>query len=664
MREKRPPGLQNTDKARIESYNERVKSRNIEKARVNFRVIDFFVLLFCLSGIFLFIFLFRNDLFKTINLQNIQSVGTVVSRSNVVQRRAADRLLWDRLIKESSIYLGDIIRVAEHSTAEIDLEGQQINLNENTLIRIQRAADGGNLQIELTEGSISVSTGDEGGNIQLNLMGQVVETTSGSVLNLTADAEGVLIQVNEGAARIIKEDGESRAMSSGSMLVIDSGGTEKRSPAVIVTRPRSNARFLNNKKEPLPVNFQWNRINLEQDDYLNLEIAEDRNFEKIVRTIEGLTDSTRSSFDAGTWNWRISLGDNILSSGRFTVAQASSPELVSPIKDSSILYHNDPPSVRFQWSGVGEASHYFLEVSLLPDFINTHIAQEISATSFIAPGIGQGTWYWRVMPVFGSGFEGEALFSEVSRFRVEQSVSKTPVEEEIVLPAPPPVPLELRLLSPEDGVSLAGLSALRTATTFRWESDRNTASSRFVLSQNSDPLRQPAVEITNPGRTFQVNRIEVGTWYWTVEAYSVEGLVSSAPPKRIQVLPVPRLQAPVNLRPPSGYQIEIESIRTDRAINFSWQPVSGANAYIFTLFEQTDGGRRQIIRSTPLNLPRWSLDDLNLLTNGTFFWQVEAVNINQNGAIEQSGAPGENFFIVEFPLPEVEIKKPGVLYGR
>jgi len=662
MREKLSPVQQNTDTDSPASAVERIKSRRIEPVRRGFRVIDFFVLVFCLSGVVFFIYLFRNDLFKSIVLHNVQSVGSVVSRSNVVQRRVSDRILWDRLVKESSIYLGDIIRVAELSSATLDLEGQQININENTLVRIQRSPDGESLLIELSEGSISISTNEDSSNIQLNLMGQIVETTSNSMLNITADNRGINVQVNEGAAVITDRDGESRAMSAGSMLAIDAEGTEKHDPSVVVMRPRSNARLINNSREPLPVNFQWSRIYLEQDDYLRLEISEDSHFNRINHTLNGLVDSSHPSLDAGIWHWRILLDDAALSSGRFSVVQASAPELVSPINDSSILYHRDPPSVSFQWSEVSEAAHYHLEVSLLSDFINTFIAQDISATTFNVQAMGQGTWYWRVMPVFGSGFEGEASFSEISRFRVAQSVLKT--EEEIALPSPPPSPLELRLLSPEDGANIAGLSALRTPTTFRWDSDGNEVSSRFALSRNREPLLNPSVEINNPGRTLQVNRIETGTWYWAVEVTSVEGLVSSSPPQRLQVLAIPRLPAPVNLRPPSGHNIEIESIRTQRAINFSCQAVTGANAYIFTLFEQTANGRRQIIRTSPQNVPRWSLDDLNVLANGTFVWQAEAVNINQTGVIEQSGAPGESLFIVEFPLPEVEVRRPGVLYGQ
>ena len=650
-----------------ESENERVTPSPVEPVRTGFRFRDFVVLVFCVSGILFFLFLFRHDLFQTIYLQNVQPVGNVVLRSNVVQRRISDRVLWDRLLSASSLYIGDIIRVAEHSSAALDIEGQQIFLNENTLIRIQRAPDGEGLQIELSEGSLSVATNEDGGNLQINVMGQILETSAGSAFNVTAGNNGIVVKVNEGAARFIDESGRSREISSGSMLALDPAGAEQMPPAAVVTRPRANVQFLKSTAEPLPVSFAWNRINLAPDDYLRLEIAEDRNFNRITQTIEELVDTARSSLDLGIWHWRLSFEDNVLTFGRFSVVESSGPELISPIGNSLIRFRGELPSVRFQWSEVEEASLYFLEVSLVSDFSNTQISHETSATSYIQPELGQGTWYWRVMPVFSSGYEGESSFSAISQFRITHTDQNPAEEERVVLPeppTPPPEPLELRLVSPAQGTNITGLNALRSPTVFRWDSDRETVSSRFVLSRNINPLQQPVTVINNPGRNFQVNRIDAGVWYWTVEATSAEGIVSSAPPRQLQVLPIPALPAPANLLPPNGHQLEIEAIKTRESINFSWQPVPGANAYIITLFEQTGAGRHQVFRSSPQTQARWTLEDLSVLSINTFFWQVEAVNVRQNGIIDQRGAISENFFIVDFPLPEVQAIRPGVLYGQ
>jgi hypothetical protein len=59
------------------------------------------------------------------------------------------------------------------------------------------------------------------------------------------------------------------------------------------------------------------------------------------------------------------------------------------------------------------------------------------------------------------------------------------------------------------------------------------------------------------------------------------------------------------------------------------------------------------------------LDDLKVLENGTFIWQVEAVSLRRNGTIERRGKPGEYTFILDFPPPEpVQIEDTGILYGN
>ncbi|MDR2542010.1 MAG: hypothetical protein LBC80_00945 [Treponema sp.] len=655
---------------------EQIKPHRNKKVRTGFRFRDFFIIVLCLYGIYFCFNLFRLDILQTIYLQNVQPVGTVTVKYNTVQRRISDRVLWDRLHNESPVYLGDIIRVADLSSASLDIEGQQINLNENTLIRIQRAPDGRGLQIDLAEGSLDVTTNEIGGIIHFSMGGQIVEATADSTLNVSALNNHIVIQVNEGTARIVNESGENTEVNSGFMVSMDTDGTELHRISAVMSQPLPNARFLKNTQELLPVSFVWNRINLEQNDFLNLEIAADRNFNRIIQTAGNVNDSAQISLDSGTWYWRLTFGNEELSFGRFTIVEASGPELLFPIRDSTFLYQNELPSIRFNWSEVAEASFYFLQVSLLPDFVNIQINIETTATSYIQPVIGQGTWYWRVMPVFSSTYDGYSSFSQISQFRIEQNTDTTSEQtiltedENIVMleplppPPPPPEPLEIHLLAPEQGVNLSGLTAIRSPTIFLWESDREAARARFVLSRNSNPLSQPAIEITNPGRIVQINRIEPGIWYWTIEAWSYENLVSAAPPRQFQVLSIPLLSAPVNRLPINGTRINIESLRTRRNIDFSWQAVPGANAYVFTLFEQTAAGRRQISQNPPENRTSFRLENLAILSSGTFVWQVEAVNIGPNGSIDQRGSLGANSFIIDIPLPEVEAIRPGVLYGR
>lgn len=100
-------------------------------------------------------------------------------------------------------------------------------------------------------------------------------------------------------------------------------------------------------------------------------------------------------------------------------------------------------------------------------------------------------------------------------------------------------------------------------------------------------------------------------------------------------------------------------------IEFNWDPVQSANAYIFTIYQQTPSGRVQIFRSDPLRTTSYTLEDLDILDNGTFAWQVEAVRIGNNNAVERRGRVGESQFIIDVPVPgRIQVEDTGILYGN
>jgi hypothetical protein len=131
------------------------------------------------------------------------------------------------------------------------------------------------------------------------------------------------------------------------------------------------------------------------------------------------------------------------------------------------------------------------------------------------------------------------------------------------------------------------------------------------------------------------------------------------------VIVVRLLPAPGNMRPTADYFIGIEQLRAQRNIVFSWSAVQGANAYIFTLYEQTAAGRREIISRPLENRTTWTLEDIGILEPGAFVWQVEAINRGASGAIDLRGRAGEHTFILNVPRPgPVRVQEPGVVYGN
>jgi hypothetical protein len=174
------------------------------------------------------------------------------------------------------------------------------------------------------------------------------------------------------------------------------------------------------------------------------------------------------------------------------------------------------------------------------------------------------------------------------------------------------------------------------------------------------------MEIQNPGRNITVNSLEEGTWYWNIEAQTAGGFtVSAAEHGILHVSSIPLLPAPRNLQPTRGHRFSMHDLQLSRSLNFSWQAVQGANAYVFTIYQQANDGRRQVYRSQTLVRTSYVLEDLRFLDRGTFSWQVEAVNRRANGMIDQRGNTAESNFYMDFLLPgSVQIEGTSVLEGN
>ncbi|MCL2764603.1 MAG: hypothetical protein FWD40_04920 [Treponema sp.] len=383
--------------------------------------LDFFIVLFCAGGVAVSLFLFQQDLFMTFRSLDNPPAGVVTVKFNTVQRRLEDRVVWDRLFDDSPVYNGDIIRIARDSGAVLNIDESEIELGENTLIRIQKD-EGRPLQIEFFTGEASIIANRDGEAVLLSIGDRVVEAAPGTVFNIRTvqdilGNESLVLNVTDGEAQI-RQDGQISFIPAGSLIVQDTQGNESRQPMAAVIHPRPNARFLKTEQHPLSVDFSWARINMQQPELLRLEIAEDRNFANIVQIIDNLDSNTAADFNPGLWHWRLSLEGNVLAGGRISVTDASAPSLLSPAHGHVFQSSAAVPQIQFRWSEIADAQFYILQLSDSPDFYNPEISRQVQSSSFVIPNLNTGTWYWRVQPVFSSDFEGAARFSQTSSFQI------------------------------------------------------------------------------------------------------------------------------------------------------------------------------------------------------------------------------------------------------
>jgi hypothetical protein len=689
-----------------------------KRKKISSKTLDISVVLFCLCGAAVSLYYFYQDIYSTFRSLNIMPAGTVTVKYNTVQRRLANRVVWDRLFEQSPVYSGDLVRIAQLSGATLNIDENSIELGENTLIRIQKDAD--SLQIDFSYGNIYVSSEEDGKIVSLSIANQIVQIAPGAGINALSGDDGLVLRVTKGAAQVIK-DGQTRDVPAGGIIVQDADGGEVRRPMIAIINPKPNANFLKTDAMPLNVEFKWARFNMPPRDLIRLEIAEDRNFTKITHGIDNLDSSAVVSVNAGILYWRLLHGSNPLASGRINVTEASAPVLLAPAASGSsqIPVRFAGEEVQFRWAEIPYAAYYILQVARSQNFINPEIDLQVQVNYFVTSDIDIGTWYWRVLPVFPSVYEGEARFSQASSFQV-QSVSVTtntqpeeesrPEEAFISLleqtrqiwqeqqapPVPPapltqaeqlqqtvsvsqpqqesqtqqtqPPPLHLTLISPAQNAVIPGLTALRQPTVFRWDTDENIEFSRFVISSRANPVSgRPEISIQNPGRTVSVPKLPEGEWYWTVEGRSRDGRpITALSPRQIRVQPIPLLPAPRNRLPEAGFLIGAEEFRQSQNIVFSWSRVEGANFYILSILKEGFLRKQQIFKTDPLGALTYTFNNYSLFDDsGTFYWQVEAVFYNRDGELEQQGTPGENKFIIDIPRPgRVRTKNTGTLYGR
>jgi hypothetical protein len=258
-----------------------------------------------------------------------------------------------------------------------------------------------------------------------------------------------------------------------------------------------NAAYLKNS-QPLSVSFAWRRINLASSDTLKLELAWDRNFTQGLRVYENLAANAQADVDIGVWHWRLSFKDTVLKTGQFTAADASAPALLSPVTGSVFRYHDESPRIRFQWESRSGVSYYILEVSRTSDFFNPYINRQVESNSFMSSELGDGTWYWRVYPVFSSAYIGTSDSSYTGYFTIERTndaaaaVIEIPDTPAAVLPAVVPPVLPAAARTPSAALSAAAIPVPAAASSAREVSVPSAAVSVPVAAPASSEVPAPA----------------------------------------------------------------------------------------------------------------------------------------------------------------------------
>ena len=384
----------------------------------------------------------------------------------------------------------------------------------------------------------------------------------------------------------------------------------------------------------------------------------------------------------GTYYWRVTgLGPegtgNSLPTRLVVLPSLASPVLESPW-DNERLRIEEGKAVTFAWERMNYASYYrfrlFLEGRDYPISEINSLRNNSVMVFFDRATAGQFTWTVQGFTAptesssIRSGLIASGRFTVTPQFASSQDgfVSWTVPRITNIQSYAGDVHSPITLLYPPSGMNIPGINALRSPMEARWRTEEPLRNVQLIVSRAPDPAGDPRAIVRDAGRfsaTFP--SLSEGIWYWTIRGDT--GDQRGATPgdaSWINILPIPQLSAPAPIQPEEEAVIGIARLTRERNVTFLWGDVPGANTYIFSLFR--DGNPPTLVVSQPTEEERvYVLENLSLLNEGKFLWQVEAVSRNDNGIIEQRGAIQQNSFTIEIQRStELQTHSQGTMYGQ
>jgi hypothetical protein len=485
---------------------------------------DVLVTLLCLAAAFFCFWLFWLDLNRTMD-RFAEPIGTITYKRQAAQRRFADRVLWTRVSRGAAVYQGDYFRTAKLSEATMHFQdGTDIELAENSLIQV-RIVNGENI-IDLGGGSLSVAMGAaEPGTVKILVSGENrVELGAGSVVKASANETGAFtMEVVEGS---VTANGEVLgAGSSFSTLPLE----ERAAPLAPLT---DNYFFA--PGGTVEVDFSWSPQNYDRAS--NIDLALDRRFRRIERTMTSRNNSLSATLTPGIYWWRVypeggKTPDT--AAGKLIVLPLPAIQLINPPEGYTFYLGNESAEteIRFFWKsarqrGIPNSGAYTLELADNPDFANLRLSiiVEGSESASLVYRLEAGDWYWRVRQNVSS----LELPAVASHFSISLGDPPVPVAPAVspVIPALAPAP-DLPLFPPPAGMNPANRFVVGPAQLknrrleFSWDEVPGANTYTFTLFEEtaqglrrilSTGGRQSAYSIED------LRLLERGSFVWQVEA--------------------------------------------------------------------------------------------------------------------------------------------------
>ncbi|POR00483.1 hypothetical protein AU468_09620 [Alkalispirochaeta sphaeroplastigenens] len=228
-------------------------------------------------------------------------------------------------------------------------------------------------------------------------------------------------------------------------------------------------------------------------------------------------------------------------------------------------------------------------------------------------------------------------------------------------------PAELQ--EPSDHATFAGLEALRQGVELSWVSREHSGAIDLELfrdGQRVNPREFPGGELPlDPGAGEQrvtLKGLPRGTYDWRIRSEYRGFDLSSRERRSFTVAPIPLLEPPLLETPVSGTVLGVPYLSRAEDLRFSWEPLEGANRYVFRLICESSGA--SLVGDLLLEESEFLLTDLSLLDRGDFRWEVRGQLRDEPRVVIQEGLVAAGYFRVDLPdLRAPQLFLQDSLYG-
>lgn len=630
-----------------------------------------------------------------------KQIGTITYKKKTAERKFASRSTWENLTQQAPVYNRDTVRTTEGASAVVKLnDGTVLDLDENTLVMLtvdekesSVSVGSGSLyaksgsdsaltmkakgtSVSMKKGALSLSLGKDdmklkmvsggasvkaGGSVQalsgnegLRLAGGKVESTRSDVI-LESPAPSTFIPVAKGKkadirfswkgrvdkpsivigrnrslinADKVKATGSTgtKALAAGEYywgVVSGKGNVSDVRKFVVVEdseikplSPKGDV-FTSVDEKPI-IPLRWSESVLASS--YEIEVSKDRSFRDVLKSVK--TSNTSISFDPpdeGEYFWRVRgvYPDGSKSAmneiATFTLTRSKvlpPPDLILPGNGDKIGIASLERGVQFVWRAVEGASGYRIEIAHDSHFSQAITLEVKTNNAVIHKGIESGEYYWRV-----TALSAKSHSSSPSDMRTFDMIKVLPVT---LLPAH---------FEPGKGV------------VFTWKDENDAPKYRIELSK-SKSFASTVYKKEMSGRTITVPDLPDGELFWRVSPLNGSGRpITVSDVESVRVMAV--LETPDTISPSKDEKVEIARVNK---IEFKWKKVNGATGYRLEIFKNALGGEKKIFEEE-VSKNSYSFAKFDLLSNGTFSWQVRAFR-KVGTTIDKISSPSREFFMI------------------